>query len=158
MSVLRQIIASLEHVRDARRAHHNVDKGSENAYTALGTILFWCRIACNKLLPDLEKKQNDEKDLAYVRREIESLYGTRGLRNKRQKSSANTLAFGKNEVCRRLVVFSSSFSSLTYLSQVSAEAVVFASSGSNFIAYTPKVNVNAVVSALICFYEIAFAL
>ena len=66
--------------------------------------------------------------------------------------------FRKNEVCRRLVVFSSSFSSLTYLSQVSAEAVVFAFSGSNFIAYTPKVNVNAVVSALICFYEIAVAL
>jgi hypothetical protein len=50
MSGLWQISASLEHVRDARRAHYSVDKGSENAYTALGTILFWCKIACNKLL------------------------------------------------------------------------------------------------------------
>jgi hypothetical protein len=30
------------------------------------------------LLPDLEKKQNDEKDLTHIKKEIEFLYGTQG--------------------------------------------------------------------------------
>ena len=73
MSGLWHITASLEHVEDARRVHYSVDKVSEYAYPALGTILFWCKGACEELLSDLEEKQADEKDLVYIKREIEFL-------------------------------------------------------------------------------------
>jgi hypothetical protein len=76
MSDLWHISAHLEHVEDARRIHYRVNKVSEYAYPTLGTILFWCKTACEELLSDLDKKQADEKDLEYVKREIDFLEGT----------------------------------------------------------------------------------
>jgi hypothetical protein len=75
VSGLWRVSAHLEHVGDARRVNYRVDKVSEYAYPALGTIFFWCKTACDSLLADLEKKQADEKDLEYVRKEIEFLEG-----------------------------------------------------------------------------------
>jgi hypothetical protein len=75
MSDLWRISAHLEHVEDARRINYRMDKVSEYAYPTLGTILFWCKAACEELLSDLEKKQAGEKDLEYVKREIEFLDG-----------------------------------------------------------------------------------
>jgi len=53
-----------------------VDGVSEYAYPSLGTVLFWCKVACEELLSDMEKKQADEKDVEFVKREIEFLEGT----------------------------------------------------------------------------------
>jgi hypothetical protein len=84
--------------------------------------------------------------------------GSKRVGKQNIRSGANNLACGKNEVRHRLVVFLSGFGFLTYLSEVSAEAVVFASSGFNFVAYASEVNVKAFIFALVCFFEIAFAL
>jgi len=73
MSGLWRVSAHLEHVEDVRRINYRVDKVSEYAYPTLGTIFFWCKAACEELLEDLEKKQTDEKDLEYVKKEIEFL-------------------------------------------------------------------------------------
>jgi hypothetical protein len=75
MSDLWRISAHLEHVEDVRRINYKVDKVSEYAYPTLGTILFWCKAACEELLADLEKKQADSKDLEYVKKEIKFLEG-----------------------------------------------------------------------------------
>ena len=75
MSGLWRITAHLEHVGDARMIHYKVGKVSEYAYPTLGTVLFWCKTACEELLSDLERKQADEKDLDYVKKEIEFLDG-----------------------------------------------------------------------------------
>ncbi len=75
MSGLWHISAHLEHVGEARRINYKVDKVSEYAYPTLGTVLFWCKTACEELLSDLEKKQADEKDVEYVKKEIEFLEG-----------------------------------------------------------------------------------
>jgi hypothetical protein len=85
MSGLWRVSASLEHVGDARRIHYKVDKVSEYAYPALGTILFWCKGACEELLSDLEKKQADKKDLEYIKREIEFLDEVQADWEKRHK-------------------------------------------------------------------------
>ncbi len=75
MSGLWRISAHLEHAGKARRINYRVDKVSEYAYPSLGTILFWCKTACEELLSDLEKKQADEKDVEFVKREIAFLEG-----------------------------------------------------------------------------------
>jgi hypothetical protein len=66
MSGLWHISAHLEHVGDMRRINYRVEKVSEYAYPTLGTVLFWCKTACEELLSDLEKKQADEKDLERI--------------------------------------------------------------------------------------------
>jgi hypothetical protein len=76
MSGLWRISAHLEHVEDVRRINYKVDTVSAYAYPTLGTILFWCKAACEELLSDLEKKQADPKDLEYVKKEIKFLEGT----------------------------------------------------------------------------------
>ena len=53
-----------------------MDGVSEYAYPSLGTVLFWCKTACEELLSDLEKKQADMKDVEFVKREIEFLERT----------------------------------------------------------------------------------
>jgi hypothetical protein len=58
------------------RINYTVDGVSEYAYPSLGTMLFWCKAACEKLLSDLEKKQVDMKDVEFVKREIEFLEKT----------------------------------------------------------------------------------
>lgn len=50
-----------------------MDGVSEYAYPGLGTVLFWCKTACEELLSDLEKRQADMKDVEFVKREIEFL-------------------------------------------------------------------------------------
>jgi len=73
MSGLWHISAHLELVRDARRIHYKVKTVSEYAYPSLDNILYWCKIACEKLLSDLEQRKAMEKDIAHVKREIEFL-------------------------------------------------------------------------------------
>jgi hypothetical protein len=50
--------------------HYRVDRVSDYAYPSLGTVLFWCKAACEELLKELEKQQADEKDVEYVKREL----------------------------------------------------------------------------------------
>ena len=73
MSGLWRVSASLEHAGEVKMIHYRLDKVSEYAYPSLGTALFWCKTACEELLVELEKKQADEKDVEYVKREIEFL-------------------------------------------------------------------------------------
>ena len=73
MSGLWHISAHLEHVGETKRINYKVGKVSEYAYPTFSTIFFWCKAACEELLSDLENKQADEKDLEYVKREIEFL-------------------------------------------------------------------------------------
>jgi hypothetical protein len=73
VSGLWHISAHLERAGEARRINYKVDDVSEYAYPSLGTVLFWCKTACEKLLSDLEKKQADEKDMEFVKREIKFL-------------------------------------------------------------------------------------
>lgn len=73
MSGLWRISAHLEHVENVRRINYKVDKVSAYAYPTLGTILFWCKAACEELLADLEKKQADPKGLEHVKKEIRFL-------------------------------------------------------------------------------------
>jgi hypothetical protein len=76
VSGLWRISAHLEHAGEARRINYRVDGVSEYAYPSLGTVLFWCKVACEELLSDMEKKQADEKDVELVKKEIEFLAGT----------------------------------------------------------------------------------
>ena len=73
MSGLWRISAHLERAEEARRLNYKLDKVSEYAYPSLGTILFWCKTACEELLSDLEKEKADEKNVEHVKREIEFL-------------------------------------------------------------------------------------
>jgi hypothetical protein len=75
VSGLWRVTADLERVGDARMIHYRVGKASEYAYPTFGTVLFWCKVACDELLSDLQRKQADEKDLEYVKREIAFLEG-----------------------------------------------------------------------------------
>jgi hypothetical protein len=76
MSGLWRVTANLERVGDVRMIHYRVSKVSDFAYPTFGTVLFWCKAACEKLLSDLQRKQAHEKDMEYVKREIEFLEGT----------------------------------------------------------------------------------
>lgn len=73
MSGLWHVTAQLEQVGGARMINYRVYRVSEYAYPSLGTVFFWCKAACEVLLSDLEKGHADEKDLEYVKREIEFL-------------------------------------------------------------------------------------
>jgi hypothetical protein len=73
VSGLWYISAHLERTGEARRINYKVDSVSEYAYPSLGTVLFWCKTACEELLSDLEKTQADEKDMEFVKREIKFL-------------------------------------------------------------------------------------
>jgi hypothetical protein len=98
MSELWHISASLEHIGTARNMHYSADKGSECAYPALGTTLFWFKDPCEELFTDLEKKQADKKDFVYIKREIEFLNVSQTDREANHKRWANNLAFGKTGV------------------------------------------------------------
>jgi len=66
--------------------HYRVGKVSDFAYPTFDIVLFWCKAACDELLSDLQRKQADEKDLEYVKREIEFLEGTQAdWESKRKK-------------------------------------------------------------------------
>jgi hypothetical protein len=56
MSGLWRIRAHLEHSGDAKIVHYPMAGVSEDAYPGLGTVLFWCKTACEELLSDLKKR------------------------------------------------------------------------------------------------------
>jgi len=70
MSGLWHISAYLEIFGDKRIVNYRVNRVSKYAYPTLGTILFWCKDACEKLLSDLQEKEAGEKDIEYVKKEI----------------------------------------------------------------------------------------
>lgn len=98
MSELWHISASLEHIGDTRKMRYSADEGSECAYPALGTTLFWCKDPFEELFIDLEKKQADEKDLVDIKRIIEFLNVSQTDREANHKKWANNWAFGKTGV------------------------------------------------------------
>jgi len=75
MTNLWSIRAELEFDGDVRRIHYKIDRVREYAYPTLGTIFFWCKDACEKLLSELKEKKVGKSDLEYVEKEIEFLNG-----------------------------------------------------------------------------------
>jgi len=75
MTKLWSIRAELKFDGYVRRIHYKIDWVREYAYPSLGTIFFWCKDACERLLLELKQKKADERDLQYVEREIEFLNG-----------------------------------------------------------------------------------
>ena len=76
MTGLWRVSAHLDRVGDVRMIHYRVDKVSEYAFPTLGTVLFWCKAACEELLGELEEKKAGEKDVEYVKSELMFLDAT----------------------------------------------------------------------------------
>jgi len=75
MTNLWSIRAELKFDGHVRRVHYKINRVREYAYPSLDIIFLWCRDACEKLLSELEAKKADERDLEYVKNEIEFLKG-----------------------------------------------------------------------------------